>query len=76
MLFVEFVKAVGDWLWSNGMIGEVPKVGLGFSGRLVVGRMKDKMKNIARDEVGAAAPLVGEGCQQHAAILRDLRAPC
>jgi hypothetical protein len=76
MLFVEFVKAVGDWLWSNGMIGEVLKVGLGFSGRLVVGRMKDKMKNIARDEVGAAAPLIGEGCRQHAAILRDLRTPC
>jgi hypothetical protein len=34
-----------------------------------VGRMKDKMENIAGDEVGAVAPLVGEGCQRHAAIL-------
>jgi hypothetical protein len=33
------------------------------------------MKNIAGNEVCAAAPLVGEGCQWHAAILRALRAP-
>jgi hypothetical protein len=32
------------------MIGGVLEVGLGYLGRLVVGRMKDKMKNIAGDE--------------------------
>jgi hypothetical protein len=69
ILFVEFAKAVGDWLRGNGMIGGVPKAWLGYSGSLVVGRMKDMMKNIDGDEVGAAAPLVGEGSQRHAAIL-------
>jgi hypothetical protein len=69
ILYVEFAKAVGDWLRGNGMIGGVPEVWLGYSGRLVVGRMKDMMKNIARGEVGATAPLVSEGSQRHAAIL-------
>jgi hypothetical protein len=62
VLFVEFAKVVDDWLWSNGMIGGMPKVGLGYSGRLVVGRIKDRMRNIAGGEVDAAALLVGEGC--------------
>jgi hypothetical protein len=47
ILFVELAKVAGYWLWCNGTIGSMLEVRLGYSGRLVVGRVKDKIENIA-----------------------------
>jgi hypothetical protein len=40
---------------------------------VLVGKMRDK--DIARGGIETAAFLVGEGCQQHAAVLLVLHAP-
>jgi hypothetical protein len=50
MLFTELVKVEDGWLWSNGRIGSMPKVGSYYFGRLVVEEAKDRMKNIVGGE--------------------------
>jgi hypothetical protein len=50
MLFVELVKVVDDWLWRSGRIGNMPEVGHGYFGMLVVETAKDKMKNIVNSD--------------------------
>jgi hypothetical protein len=50
MLSMELAKAVDDWLWRNGKIDNMLEVGLGYFGKLVVERVKDKMENIASSE--------------------------
>jgi hypothetical protein len=52
MLSMELAKAVDDWLWRNGKIDNMLEVGLGYFGKLVVERVKDKMENIASSEGG------------------------
>jgi hypothetical protein len=54
MLFVELAKAIDDWLWHNGRINNMLEVGLGYFGKLVVERAKDRMENVASSE-GAIA---------------------
>jgi hypothetical protein len=50
ILSLELGKAVGDRLWRNARIDNTSDVGLGYFGKLVVGRVKDKMENIANGE--------------------------
>jgi hypothetical protein len=50
MLSVELVKAVDDWLWHNSRIDNMSEVTLGYFSKLVVGRVKDTMENIAGSE--------------------------
>jgi hypothetical protein len=49
MLFVKLVKVEGDWLWRSGMIGNMPKVGFGYFGRLGLESAEGRMGNIAGD---------------------------
>jgi hypothetical protein len=50
MLFVELAKILDDRLWHSGRIGNMPEVGLGCFGKLVVERVNDRMENIAGSE--------------------------
>jgi hypothetical protein len=50
ILSLELGKAVGDRLWRNARIDNTSDVGLGYFGKLVVRRVKDKMENIANGE--------------------------
>jgi hypothetical protein len=50
MLYVELVKVVDGWLWRNDRIDNIPVVGLGYFGKLVVTRVKDTMKNTTDTE--------------------------
>jgi hypothetical protein len=54
MLSVELTEVVNDWLWCNDRIDNMPVVGLGYFGKLVVERAKDRIENIAGSE-GAVA---------------------
>jgi hypothetical protein len=50
ILSMELVKVVNDWLWHNGRIDNMMKVGLGYFGKLVLETTKDTMENIAGSE--------------------------
>jgi hypothetical protein len=47
MLFEELMKVAGNWLWRNGRIGSMSKVGFEFSGRVAVEEVNDRMESIA-----------------------------
>jgi hypothetical protein len=50
LLPMELAKVTGGWLWRNGRIDNMPEVGLGCFGRLVVKKMKDRIGNITGGE--------------------------
>jgi hypothetical protein len=50
MLLVELMESVDHRLWRNGRIDNMPDVGLGYFGKLVVERANDRMENIADSE--------------------------
>jgi hypothetical protein len=52
-LFVELAKVERDWLWHNGRIGSMSKIGFDYFGKLVVEKVKDRMENNA----GGAEPI-------------------
>jgi hypothetical protein len=45
-LFVEPTKAVGDWLWYSGRIGNKPELALGCLGEFVAERVNGRMVSI------------------------------
>jgi hypothetical protein len=53
MLFMEPVKAVGDWLWHSDRIGNNLELARGCLGEFVVKRLKGRMENIS----GEAEPI-------------------
>jgi hypothetical protein len=53
MLFMELTKVEDNWLWCSCMIGNKPKLGLSYFGRLAVGKGKCKMESI----VGGGEPI-------------------
>jgi hypothetical protein len=53
MLFMEPVKAVGDWLWHSDRIGNNLELAHGCLGEFVVKRLKGRMENIS----GEAEPI-------------------
>jgi hypothetical protein len=53
MLFMEPVKAVGDWLWHSDRIGNNLELARGCLGEFVVKRLKGRMENIS----GEAKPI-------------------
>jgi hypothetical protein len=50
MLSVEQAKVADDWLWHNGRIDNIPKVGFSCFGKLELERAKDRMEIIAGSE--------------------------
>jgi hypothetical protein len=50
---VELAKVERDWLWHNGRIGSMSKIGFDYFGKLVVEKVKDRMENNA----GGAEPI-------------------
>jgi hypothetical protein len=46
MLSVELAKAMGGWLWHNGKIDNMPKLGPGYLDGFVTEIAKDKMESI------------------------------
>jgi hypothetical protein len=52
MLFGELAEAEDDWLWCSDMAGNKPELGLGYFGRLVVEKAKNRMESIGGGERG------------------------
>jgi hypothetical protein len=50
ILFVKPTKVDDDWLWRNGRIDSMPKVGFDCFDKLVLERVNDMMENIAGGE--------------------------
>jgi hypothetical protein len=55
MLFVELAKIEDGWLLRNGRIGNMPELGIGYFGMLVVGKVKGRMESTDCEAVANAS---------------------